>query len=1075
MNVDFITNSNKKLQSEENHLRTMGLEGLTIILKSLSSSAAYNKVKPSDSTKKANIASVASTDEAVNEDDAGAESLEGNGNNGSAAVNIVDVFDKKQKIQEEIETGILKFNLNAKKGLAYLANKGHIELTPAGVAEFFRQYQDRLDKTAVGDYLGREREYENGFCLKVLHEYVQGMDFENMAFDMAIRYFLSGFRLPGEAQKIDRLMEKFAERYFLQNRDTFVSADMCFILAFSTIMLQTNLHNPAIRDDKRMTKEQFIKQNKGISADGELPEPMLMDIYDRIAAEPISINSDEKAIKKAKKDESSNFVFQVSTEKKKKDAFNNERKEMVRAGEAAIKMNSKRGSVFVRNTAVSDESYVRPMFDIVWPAVISVLSMILESYDEPQMVQLCITGFQYCLELSCRLDINIARNTFINGLSKFTTLDSVRDMKEKNVQCVKLLLNVALTEGDYLGESWTQVLQNVSHLARLQLLATGSHTDDMFFSESSHSSNSGDLTRMFRRVSRRDAQDKNSNTMDPFTKFLMGPSKAETARITEEANAELLMKEIDPVLVDKIYLNSVHLSGDSVGYFVSSLCEVSLLEISTSSRMNSLRGKDSSSDSSTPRIFSMQKLVEVADFNMHSRSRMDWARIWKCLAGHFSTVGLHDNQAVALYAIDSLKQLSIKFLQKDELSNFNFQRLFLKPFETIIAKSKSSVTKDLVLRCIEIMIKACASNIHSGWRSIFAIFEVVAGQHDQEIATIAFEIVEQLISKQFHLLVNDFVELVNCLMSFVTSDHFTLSSKALGHLAVCADHLASGRVNTNIETVAHTSSSVVAAAAVNSVDAANEDSTVFRLWFPLLLGLSTSVADPRLHIRVKALETLRLVLLSNGCIFTSQTWSVVFKGVLFPMIDSAKTDNTVQPKSAWPTERPLMSQNKQSWIGTMGVQVLGVCVELYKFFRTKCDSAGVLPELLLVLEECILQETESLAVIGLRVLDELVVYLSQHSVDKAHDELICQCVTRLMLKNICIDFGDVGSIKFDSFDIPQSVAAKMERCPLTTRRTNKDLLESPSQQLQKGASIATPYGVGTVEKVWFVALFCCTD
>lgn len=1067
MNVDFITNSNKKLLSEENHLRTLGLEGLIIILRSLSSSSAYSKAKAADqSAKKTNISS-SSTDEAGGEDDAAAEGQDAGASNGTAAVNIVDVFDKKQKIQEEIETGILKFNLSAKKGLAYLANKGHIELTPVGVAEFFRQYQDRLDKTAVGDYLGREREYENGFCLKVLHEYVQGMDFENMAFDMAIRYFLSGFRLPGEAQKIDRLMEKFAERYFLQNRDTFVSADMCFILAFSTIMLQTNLHNPAIRDDKRMTKEQFIKQNKGISADGELPEPMLCDIYDRIAAEPISINSDEKAIKKAKKDESNSFVFQVSTDKKKKDAFNNERKEMVRAGEAAIKMNSKRGSVFVRNTAVSDESYVRPMFDIVWPAVISVLSMVLESYDDPQMVQLCITGFQYCLELSCRMDINIARNTFINGLSKFTTLDSVRDMREKNVQCVKLLLSVALSEGDYLGESWTQVLQNVSHLARLQLLASGSHTDDMFFSESSHSSNSGDLSRMFRRVSRANPNDKNNN-MDPFTKFLMGPSKAETARITEEANAELLMKEIDPVLVDKIYLNSVHLSGDSVGYFVSSLCEVSLLEISTSSRMNSLRGKDTSSDSSTPRIFSMQKLVEVADFNMHSRSRMDWARIWKCLANHFSNVGLHENQAVALYAIDSLKQLSIKFLQKDELSNFNFQRLFLKPFETIIAKSKSTVTKDLVLRCIEIMIKACASNIHSGWRSIFAIFEVVAGQNDLEIATIAFEIVEQLISKQFHLLVNDFVELVNCLMSFVTSSHFSLSSKALGHLAVCADHLASGRVNASIETAAH--SSVASAAVLQTVSSvesmvSNEDSTVFRLWFPLLLGLSTSVADSRLHIRVKALETLRLVLLSNGCIFTSQTWSVVFKGILFPIIDSAKTDNTVQPKSAWPTERPLMSQNKQSWIGTMGVQVLGVCLELYKFFRGKCDAANVLPELLLLLEECILQDTESLAVIGLRVLDELVVYLSENSVDKSHDDLICQCVTRLMLRNVCIDFGEVGSIKFDSFDIPQGVLAKLDRCPLTARRINKDLLESPSQQLQKGASITTPYGVGAVDKV----------
>lgn len=49
------------------------------------------------------------------------------------------------------------------------------------------QYQDRLDKTTVGDYLGREREYMDGFCLKVLSEYVDMLDFADMPFDLAIR------------------------------------------------------------------------------------------------------------------------------------------------------------------------------------------------------------------------------------------------------------------------------------------------------------------------------------------------------------------------------------------------------------------------------------------------------------------------------------------------------------------------------------------------------------------------------------------------------------------------------------------------------------------------------------------------------------------------------------------------------------------------------------------------------------------------------------------------------------------------------------------------------------------------
>jgi guanine nucleotide-exchange factor len=61
----------------------------------------------------------------------------------------------------------------------------------------------------IGEYLGQHEE----FPLAVMHAYVESMKFAGLKFDMAIREFLKGFRLPGEAQKIDRIMEKFAERY----------------------------------------------------------------------------------------------------------------------------------------------------------------------------------------------------------------------------------------------------------------------------------------------------------------------------------------------------------------------------------------------------------------------------------------------------------------------------------------------------------------------------------------------------------------------------------------------------------------------------------------------------------------------------------------------------------------------------------------------------------------------------------------------------------------------------------------------------------------------------------------------
>lgn len=53
--------------------------------------------------------------------------------------------------------------------------------------------------------------------------------------------------------------------------------------------------------------------------------------------------------------------------------------------------------------------------------------------------------------------------------------------------------------------------------------------------------------------------------------------------------------------------------------------------------------------------------------------RLVWSRIWAVLADFFIEVGCHPNLSVAMYAVDSLRQLAMKFLERDELANFSFQ------------------------------------------------------------------------------------------------------------------------------------------------------------------------------------------------------------------------------------------------------------------------------------------------------------------------------------------------------------------------------------------------------------------
>ena len=80
---------------------------------------------------------------------------------------------------------------------------------PEEIAQFFHSYQDALDKTMIGDCLGEEDKHHR----QIMYAYVDQLDFTRMNFLAALRKFLAGFRLPGEAQKIDRLMEKFAARF----------------------------------------------------------------------------------------------------------------------------------------------------------------------------------------------------------------------------------------------------------------------------------------------------------------------------------------------------------------------------------------------------------------------------------------------------------------------------------------------------------------------------------------------------------------------------------------------------------------------------------------------------------------------------------------------------------------------------------------------------------------------------------------------------------------------------------------------------------------------------------------------
>lgn len=205
---------------------------------------------------------------------------------GSISVRMRNELQKRnqQFLKRAMEIASSK---SLKKAIEYLVAMNFVKESPRDVTSFLRIYHDFFDEAEIGDYLG---EGDEDFKVQVRLSYVRAISFKGMTLVESLRHFLTtgGFRLPGEAQKIERMVEAFAQCYWEDAPTSFSSADTAMIIAYSIIMLNTDLHNPQVKKNK-MSKDQFVKNNRGIDSGRDLPRRFLEDIYDDIAHTPMHI------------------------------------------------------------------------------------------------------------------------------------------------------------------------------------------------------------------------------------------------------------------------------------------------------------------------------------------------------------------------------------------------------------------------------------------------------------------------------------------------------------------------------------------------------------------------------------------------------------------------------------------------------------------------------------------------------------------------------------------------------------------------------------------------------------------
>ncbi|KAM3926056.1 IQ motif and SEC7 domain-containing protein 3 isoform 2-T2 [Leptodactylus fuscus] len=187
--------------------------------------------------------------------------------------------------------GLNLFNINPDKGIQFLISRGFIPDTPIGVAHFLLQRKG-LSRQMIGEFLGNSKKQ---FNRDVLDCVVDEMDFSNMELDEALRKFQAHIRVQGEAQKVERLIEAFSQRYCMCNPDIvqqFHNPDTIFILAFAVILLNTDMYSPSIKPDRKMMLEDFIRNLRGVDDGADIPREMVVGIYERIQQKELKSNED---------------------------------------------------------------------------------------------------------------------------------------------------------------------------------------------------------------------------------------------------------------------------------------------------------------------------------------------------------------------------------------------------------------------------------------------------------------------------------------------------------------------------------------------------------------------------------------------------------------------------------------------------------------------------------------------------------------------------------------------------------------------------------------------------------------
>jgi hypothetical protein len=598
-----------------------------------------------------------------------------------------------------------------------------------------------ISKVVFGEYVGKAKPDRE----EVLKAFANAHDFAGLQIDEALRTFLGGFKLVGEAQVVDRTMEVFSNRYCTQNPTAFKSPSTAFVLAFSMCMLNTDAHSVNVAE--KMTADGFIRNNRGIDDGDDLPEEVLRGIYTRITAAEIRLRMGpaDHVDMVSKKHVSrlaqipilkhlspvvglvSDAVMlpvdiaasltgyaQVADRKRTEALFASEINSIVSETVAAMAF-TRAGPALV---AANSLQHIIPILHMCADGLSAGFTAALRRESDVEF-DLGIKGTKHAVHACCR----VARGSQVIQLCAELShacqvfVDGDADVQPRHVAALRTLYDVVLRNADDMPtESWQILLRLHSALV----------SRDVFAPES----------------------DPGAATAQKTTSWFRRSEDEHKHRRTRSEKARMTARSAVPDLTRAKLENVAALRPATRLMIVQNLTEV----CATDAKLNA-------------RCTLIELLTAVMSSCAGVAARSQWHQMWSLAGPVFlsaaSLAGDHFEDIV-----DMMASVAIKYLRREDQSAAQEQSEVLRTFETLLLHS-TSANQVIVIRALRNTSLTTCHTLTSGWKVVFRSFG--ASAHLPALADEGYRSVSDVLRAASDIVVERRYapEAVACLMGFV--------------------------------------------------------------------------------------------------------------------------------------------------------------------------------------------------------------------------------------------------------------------------------------------------------------------